>query len=105
MVAHERQIGAGAMSLYVLDAFIWTLGIRGHIPQSGEFSPVAGRSSVGASAGALMRALAVFVGMVAGVVARRLARHQAAVAAAGAPPRDHPGQNFGTLLNQTMESL
>ncbi|MDB5579594.1 MAG: hypothetical protein JWR80_4770 [Bradyrhizobium sp.] len=53
------------MSLYVLDAFIWTLGIRGHIPQSGEFSPVAGRSSVGASAGALMRALAVFVGMVA----------------------------------------
>ena len=26
------------MSLYVLDAFIWILGIRGHIPQSGEFS-------------------------------------------------------------------
>ena len=51
------------MSLYVLDAFIWILGIRGHIPQSGEFSPVAGRSSVGA--GALMRALAVFIGMVA----------------------------------------
>lgn len=31
------------MSLYVLDAFIWILGIRGHIPQSGEFSPLAGR--------------------------------------------------------------
>ena len=53
------------MSLYVLDAFIWILGIRGHIPQSGEFRPVAGRSSVGASAGAVMRALAVFIGMVA----------------------------------------
>ena len=53
------------MSLYVLDAFIWILGIRGHIPQSGEFVPVAGRSSVGASAGALMRALAVFIAMVA----------------------------------------
>jgi hypothetical protein len=64
MVAH-RTIGAWAMSLYVLDAFIWILGIRGHIPQSGEFSPVAGGSSVGASAGALMRALAVFIGMIA----------------------------------------
>ena len=53
------------MSQYVLDAFIWILGVRGHIPQSGEFGPVAGQSSMGASAGALMRALAVFVGMVA----------------------------------------
>ena len=52
------------MSLYVLDAFIWILGIRGHIPQSG-FGPVAGRSSVGASVGAVMRALAVFIAMVA----------------------------------------
>ena len=51
------------MSLYVLDAFIWILGIRGHIPQSGEFAPLAGRSSLGA--GALMRALVVFIGMVA----------------------------------------
>ena len=53
------------MSLYVLDVFIWIVGVRGHIPQSGEFGPVAGRSSVGASAGALMRALATFVVMVA----------------------------------------
>lgn len=53
------------MSLYVLDTFIWILGIRGHIPHSGEFGPVAGQSSVGASAGALMRALAVFIGMIA----------------------------------------
>jgi hypothetical protein len=51
------------MSLYVLDAFIWILGVRGHIPQSGEF--VAGQSSVGADAGALMRALAAFIVMVA----------------------------------------
>ena len=51
------------MSLYVLDAFIWILGIRGHIPQSGEFGPVTNRASVGA--GALIRALTVFIGMVA----------------------------------------
>ena len=50
------------MSLYVLDAFIWILGIRGHIPQSGEFGPLRAESSFGASAGALMRALAVFIG-------------------------------------------
>jgi hypothetical protein len=53
------------MSLYVLDVFIRILGIRGHIPQSGEFGPVAGRASLGASAGALMRALATFIVMVA----------------------------------------
>jgi len=53
------------MSLYVLDAFIWIVGIRGHIPQSGDFHPIPGASSFGASAGKLMRALAVFVGMVA----------------------------------------
>ncbi len=65
MLAQGTTIGAEAMSHYVLDAFIWILGIRGHIPQSGEFGRVAGRSSVGASAGALIRALAVFIGMVA----------------------------------------
>ena len=51
------------MSLYVLDAFIWILGVRGHIPQSGEFGPVVSQSSV--SAGTLMRALAAFIGMIA----------------------------------------
>jgi hypothetical protein len=61
----ERQIGAEAMSLYVLDAFIWILGIRGHIPQSGAFNPVPDRPSFGASTGKLMRALAVFAAMVA----------------------------------------
>ena len=53
------------MSLYVLDAFIWILGIRGHIPQSGGFHPVPGESSFGASTVKLMRALAAFVVMVA----------------------------------------
>ncbi|WP_291866703.1 hypothetical protein [Bradyrhizobium sp.] len=51
------------MSLYVLDAFIWVLGIRGHIPQGGEFGPVPAQSSCGA--GTLMRVLAIFVMMVA----------------------------------------
>jgi hypothetical protein len=51
------------MSLYVLDAFIWILGIRGHIPQSGSFSPGPGDSSFGA--GMVMRALAAFLAMVA----------------------------------------
>jgi hypothetical protein len=53
------------MSLHVLNAFIWIFGIRGHIPQSDAIAPVAGRSSLGASAGAVMRALAVFIAMVA----------------------------------------
>ena len=52
------------MSLYVLNAFIWILGIRGHIPQSGAFRPVPDQSSFGASTGRLIRALAVFVAMV-----------------------------------------
>ena len=53
------------MSLFVLDAFIWIIGIRGHIPQSGAFAPVPGQSSFGASTGKVMRALAVFFVMVA----------------------------------------
>ena len=50
------------MSLYVLDAFIWILGIRGHIPQSG-IGPVPGESSF--STGTLLRALAAFAVTVA----------------------------------------
>lgn len=53
------------MSLYVLNAFIWILGIRGHIPQSGDYHPVPIASSLGASTGRLIRVLAVFVVMVA----------------------------------------
>ena len=46
----------------MLDAFIWILGIRGHIPQSGDFHPVPIDPSFGARTG---RALSVFVVMVA----------------------------------------
>ncbi|QWG25848.1 hypothetical protein KMZ93_05240 [Bradyrhizobium sediminis] len=53
------------MGLYVLDAVIWVLGIRGHIPQNGDFGPVPGESSFGAGSGTLMRALAAFVVTVA----------------------------------------
>ena len=53
------------MSLYVLNAFIWILGIRGHIPQSGDFVPAPGQSSYDVSAGTLWRALAVFAVAVA----------------------------------------
>jgi hypothetical protein len=53
------------MSLYVLDAVIRILGIRGHIPQSGDFGPAPGESSFGAGNRTLMRALAAFVVTVA----------------------------------------
>lgn len=48
------------MSLYVL---AWIFGIRGHIPQSGDFGPVPGESPFGT--GTLIRDLAAFVVMVA----------------------------------------
>jgi hypothetical protein len=48
------------MSLYVLDALIWILGIRGHIPRGGDFGPVPGQSPLSAGSGTLMRAIAVF---------------------------------------------
>ncbi|MDO9563861.1 MAG: hypothetical protein Q7J60_19760 [Bradyrhizobium sp.] len=50
------------MSLYMLDAFIWILGTRGHIPQSGDLAPLPDRSLFGV--GAVMRALAAFLVMV-----------------------------------------
>lgn len=53
------------MSLYVLNAVIWILGIRGHIPQSGDFGPVPGESSFGANRVPLTRVLAAFVVTVA----------------------------------------
>lgn len=53
------------MGLYVLDAVIWMLGIRGHIPQNGDFGPVPGESSFGSGSSTLMRALAAFVVTVA----------------------------------------
>ena len=53
------------MSLFVLDAVIWILGIRGHIPQNGDFGPTPGESSFGARSNPLLRALAAFVVTVA----------------------------------------
>lgn len=53
------------MSLYVLDAVIWILGIRGHIPRSGGFGPVPGHPSLGSGSGTLVRALAAFAVTVA----------------------------------------
>jgi hypothetical protein len=57
----ERQIGADAMSLFLLDAVLWVFGIRGHIPQQDGF-PV-GRSgpSFAANTATLMRVLAAAV--------------------------------------------
>jgi len=51
------------MSLYVLDAFIWIFGIRGHIPQSDAGGAVPGQSSFGA--GTVIRTLTAFIVMVA----------------------------------------
>lgn len=53
------------MGLYVLDAVIWILGIRGRIPQNGDSGPFPGQSSVGTNTGTLIRALAAFVVTVA----------------------------------------
>lgn len=53
------------MSLYVLDAVCWILGIRGHIPQNGGFGAGPGESSVGGVTGGLTRTLAAFVATVA----------------------------------------
>jgi hypothetical protein len=45
--------------MHVLNALIWILGIRGHIPQSGDFIPA--QPSFGAHSGALMRILILLV--------------------------------------------
>jgi hypothetical protein len=53
------------MSLYILDAVIWILGIRGHIPQNGDFGAGPNRSSLAGNANRLMLVLAAFVAVVA----------------------------------------
>jgi hypothetical protein len=55
----------GAMGLYMLDAMIWILGTRGHIPQNGDFGPVRRGASFDANNGTLIRVLAAFVVTVA----------------------------------------
>jgi hypothetical protein len=61
----ERQIEVEAMSWYVLDAVFWIFGIRGHIPQNGDFPAGRSESSLAAATGRLMRILAAFVVSVA----------------------------------------
>jgi hypothetical protein len=57
----ERKIGGEAMSLYVLDAILWILGIRGHIPQDDGWRGSRGGSPFAANTNALMRVLAAVV--------------------------------------------
>jgi hypothetical protein len=49
------------MNLYVLEVVFWILGIRGHIPQNGNFGVGSERSSLTGSAGWMMRVLAAFI--------------------------------------------
>lgn len=53
------------MRLYVLDAVIWILGIRGHIPQHDNFHPPHGGSPLGTARGAAIRILAATVASLA----------------------------------------
>ena len=48
------------MSLFVLDAIFWILGVRGHIPGHDDFHGGPNKSSF-ANSGRLMRILVVFV--------------------------------------------
>jgi len=66
MVGANRQVGAEAMSLYILDVVLRSLDIRGHIPQHGGFSR--DESPVGAATGTLMQLLAAIVTGVAFVM-------------------------------------
>jgi hypothetical protein len=49
------------MSLYVLDAVFWIFGIRGHVPQDGDFPARPSKPPLAAHASRLMLVLAVFV--------------------------------------------
>jgi hypothetical protein len=53
------------MSPYVLDAMIWILGIRDHIPQHHGFGAGPNKSSLASSTHRLMRVLAAFAVAVA----------------------------------------
>jgi hypothetical protein len=53
------------MSPNVLDAMLWILGIRGHIPQHDDFGAGPYKSSLASSANRLMRGLGAFVVFVA----------------------------------------
>lgn len=53
------------MGLYVLDAVIRILGIRGHIPQHDDFHAASGGSPLGAASGSVLRILAATVASLA----------------------------------------
>ena len=53
------------MGLYVLNAMIWILGIRGHIPQHDDFHAASSGSSPGAASSAAIRILAASVASLA----------------------------------------
>ena len=53
------------MGLYVLDAMIWILGIRGHIPQFDNFHAASSGSSPGTPTSGLIRILAATVASLA----------------------------------------
>ena len=57
--------GAEAMGLYLLDAVIWILGIRGHIPQQDNFHAASSGSSLGAASSAAIRIVAASVASLA----------------------------------------
>ncbi|MBI5262586.1 MAG: hypothetical protein HY852_12305 [Bradyrhizobium sp.] len=51
------------MGLFVLDVVLWLLGVRGHIPQFGDFRPVPSETSANPSV--LKRILTAFVAVFA----------------------------------------
>ena len=53
------------MSLYILDALLWIVGIRGHIPGHDDFGAGRHRSPFAVNAATLLRILAAAVTFVA----------------------------------------
>ena len=49
------------MSLYVLHAVCWMIGIRGHVPPDGDFPAGPNEPSLGTNTNRLMRVLAAVV--------------------------------------------
>jgi hypothetical protein len=49
------------MSLYLLDAVLWVLGIRGHVPRDDDFRPGRNEALLAAGRNPLWRILTLFV--------------------------------------------
>jgi hypothetical protein len=58
-------MGAEVMSLYILDAVCWMIGIRGHVPPDGDFPSGPNEPSLGTNTSGLMRLLAAIVLIIA----------------------------------------